>query len=416
MHFTSHQIDEGELAGEPEQIKGGVANEDSIRNRAQDFWHLVGWAFNSSVNNPRRWRYWKIWLEYMLDVLDRDWIERESRDRETGQSSFGSGIDPEDEQPESMLAKSLLIRYLSDVRGSSSAIRRVVRAAFANGGPDDLRAYPEIFKEETKDSEIQANQKGKRQYEYQARLSWESANNDEDVAMSSRVSEFGESCYTYSDDETAMTARAAILGGAESIGLRQRVLALLSRASAVLPEQFAPLKDVYDIYYEGVRNLPLKAFSFFISPSSVSRFPDSVLVTLIQLVLNHLTQNLGSRVQRIAHRSDDTLSQSVLESRYLPFCANTSSADDNAKVSILVENLFRLFLKSCTVYYTPTLEAAIEEGILARERRIKIDKRKKETHTRKMDAEYSMICLRASGTRLRSLLAWVERNGSSIEA
>ncbi|KAH8816290.1 hypothetical protein F5884DRAFT_852735 [Xylogone sp. PMI_703] len=402
-----------------EQIRGIVANEESIRNRAQDIWHIVGWAFNCSVSYPKRWKYWKVWLEYMLDVLDRDWTQREQRDSFPEQPSFDPDVHSENEQSESALTKSLLIQYLSEARDRSSAIKRIVRAAFANGEADDLRAYPEIFKDETKDAKAELKKKRKREFEYEDRSSWDSANGDEILdhrPTSSCLSDTGsESTSRDYDDETAMTARLAMLGGVESVSLRQRVLALLSRASAALPEHFTPLKDLYEIYYEGVRNLPLKAFCFFVSPSGTSRFPDSVLVTLSQLILNRLTSGAGPRVQRIAHRSDDTLSQSVLELQYLPFAANTSSIEDNAKVSILVECLFRLFLKSCDVYHTPTLEVAINEGISAREKKVKIDRRRKETHASKLNTEYNMMCLRASGTRLRSLLGWVEKNGSSIE-
>lgn len=170
------------------------------------------------------------------------------------------------------------------------------------------------------------------------------------------------------------------------------------------------------MYHEGVRELPLIAFSLFVSPSSSSKFSDTILVTLIQLMLNRLAQTPGPRIRGLTHRSDDTLSQSILELRYLPSCANTSSVVDNAKVSILVENLFRLFVKSCTVYYTSSLETAIKEGISARENRIKIDKRKKETPVRKLETEYSLTCLQASNERLKRLLIWVEKNGVLVEA
>jgi hypothetical protein len=109
-------------------------------------------------------------------------------------------------------------------------------------------------------------------------------------------------------------------------------------------------------------------------------------------------------------RENDDLSQEVLERCFLPFAANTSSISDNAKVSILVEIQFRQFLKSCRCYHTPSLDGAIERGILARENKIKGDKRRKDNSIRTKEEENDREWLTASGERLRSLLLWVEQN------
>jgi hypothetical protein len=109
-------------------------------------------------------------------------------------------------------------------------------------------------------------------------------------------------------------------------------------------------------------------------------------------------------------RENDDLSQEVLERCFLPFPANTSSVVDNAKVSILVEIQFRQFLKSCKCYHTPSLDGAIEKGILARENKIKGDRRRKDSGVRTKDEENDREWLEASGERLRSLLSWVEQS------
>lgn len=77
-------------------------------------------------------------------------------------------------------------------------------------------------------------------------------------------------------------------------------------------------------------------------------------------------------------------------------------------MSILVENLFRLYIKSCGCYYSASLDAAIEKGILARENKIRGDKRRKEIGTRHIEEESERVWLSASGERLRSLLALVK--------
>src|SRR5699024_5024712 len=65
-----------------DRLRGRMANEGSVWCRGQDFWSTVGWAFNTATLHPHRWRYWRVWLEYMIDVLEADWTERERLDRE----------------------------------------------------------------------------------------------------------------------------------------------------------------------------------------------------------------------------------------------------------------------------------------------------------------------------------------------
>jgi hypothetical protein len=125
--------------------------------------------------------------------------------------------------------------------------------------------------------------------------------------------------------------------------------------------------------------------------------------------------NSAPRPQAVSGRSSDDLSQEILEKCFLPFAANTSSTDDNAKVSILVERMLRLSLKNFRVYHTPDLDTAIETGILARENKCKNDKRRRDNSARKKEEENDRMWLIASGERLRSMLAWVEQNNYSDE-
>lgn len=59
--------------------------------------------------------------------------------------------------------------------------------------------------------------------------------------------------------------------------------------------------------------------------------------------------------------------------------------------------------------HTPTLDAAVEQGIIARETKSKGDKRKKDTVTKRKAEENDWAFLKASGQRLRSLLSWIEQ-------
>lgn len=100
----------------------------------------------------------------------------------------------------------------------------------------------------------------------------------------------------------------------------------------------------------------------------------------------------------------------VLEKCLLPFAANTSSVQDNAKVSMLVENMLRLFLKACECDNTPSLVSAVEKGIAARENKVKGDKRRKDINLKSKAEDSDMVWLKSSGERLRMLLVWIEKS------
>lgn len=138
-----------------------------------------------------------------------------------------------------------------------------------------------------------------------------------------------------------------------------------------------------------------------------------VYVSLTQLILLRLLPSTAPRPHEISQDDTDNITQAVLEQCYLPFPANTSSAADNAKVSILVENLLRLLFREGVVCHTPSLDAAIEEGILARESKSKGDKRKKDNGMKKKEEENDLEYLRSSSQRLKSLLAWIEKHDNA---
>jgi hypothetical protein len=111
-------------------------------------------------------------------------------------------------------------------------------------------------------------------------------------------------------------------------------------------------------------------------------------------------------------RENDSFTQADLERCYLPFAANTSSVADNAKVSILVESLFRLFVKKCGCVYTEELRRAVEKGIEARENKVK-STRKRTARNIEDKEDVNMVWLKGSGRRLRSLLNLVRRYSDS---
>ena len=204
---------------------GVIANKGRIRKCAKDFWHMVGWALNCSVKYPKRWKYWKVWLDFMLDVLDDDWMERRRQDL-----LDPVGKDAEREQ-QPLLRKCLLVKYLSEAKGRSSAVKRVVRSAFADGSPDSLKEFPEVFPNETKELKVPNGRKRKRE-DLRKHQIGDYDDEDEEIAIDS--SELTDQTPEPSQDVEDALVIDPWLGGSESIALRQRLLMLVSSICIIL--------------------------------------------------------------------------------------------------------------------------------------------------------------------------------------
>jgi hypothetical protein len=363
----------------------------------------------------KRWKYWQVWLDYMLDVLDADWQEREARDEsDEGAEDFFK-----------MRKNALLVKHLSGVKSRSSALNRVVGAIFVDGGSEDLRAYPEVFANETLEFKARKGQKRKRDDDFEQTFG---EFNDAEVDFESDSDTPAPSQET--DDGSSASGPDPWLGGPQSIRIRQRVLALvsrilprqhltklfqLSRVAFYLPNEFASIFDLYDGYCNNLKILPLPAFSLLMSPSSSSQIPTNVFVSLSQIFMVRILPNSAPRPHTVSKRSNDDLSQEILEKCFLPFAANTSSTNDNARVSILAESMLRVYLRKSRIYHTPDLGTAIEKGILARENKCKNDKRRRDYGGRRKEEDSDRMWLAASARRLRSILTRVERHNYSDE-
>lgn len=135
-------------------------------------------------------------------------------------------------------------------------------------------------------------------------------------------------------------------------------------------------------------------------------------MSLTQLILSRMLPSSAPKPSTVSKKDNDELTQDILEQCYLPFAAHTSSASDNAKVSILAESLLRLLVRERLVCHTTSLDAAVKEGILAREKKTKSDKRRKDRSKRK-EEDSDLDYLMASGQRLRSLVLWVKQQDAA---
>lgn len=223
---------DSELDDEDEDKQGGNARplagkygKDGVWGRGQDFFGVVGWAFNCSVMYPNRWRYWRVWLEFMLDVLEADLHERHRLDTENEENQ-GEGESP-------MLAKSILATYIAQRTGrNAGGLKWIMKAIFADGSDNANSLFQEIWHKEHKGLSKSALSKRKR-----ATVNIEKGDFggwlDDDSVYSSQASE----------PPTPQKRRTTNLGNgasedfqalepafAESIPLRQRLFSLVSRA------------------------------------------------------------------------------------------------------------------------------------------------------------------------------------------
>lgn len=137
--------------------------------------------------------------------------------------------------------------------------------------------------------------------------------------------------------------------------------------------------------------------------------------------LSSLTQMIINRL--IDHNSpnnpdpSDAFDQDILSACFLPFAANTSSAEDNAKLSWAIESLFRLFfINQYDAEPTPILAAAVEAGIVARERRARADRRMRAGTKKAREEEGLRERMGESAERMRMMLGLLGNRQEKLEA
>lgn len=344
----------------------------SLWSRAEDFWHAVGWAFNCSVLHPERWAVWRLWLEFMCEVMEDDWIERLKMSERSKPEAGG------DDEP---LKHSLIFRYVDRGSIGFGRERRMLRAIFADGGSAAVAEFGQVFAKEL-ESRVDDDTNGTaRRKEPAVNIDAEQfgdyLSSDEDKDTDSednntdnkrarkrprRGTRGGTTPASTSKDTLSSTPHADIsrLGGLPSLALRQRLLSLLSCVSNRLPNSFLPLDDLYHLFVENIRHLPFPIFQSFISPTVLSAFSQTQQITLCDHLLSRMLESSAP------NSGDDRLTQSKLERCYLPFTANTTNPADNAKVSITLEALLTLLASEDLVTVTPEFRDAVETGIVAR--------------------------------------------------
>jgi hypothetical protein len=365
-------------------INSELATTGALWSRVEDFWQVVGWAFNCSILHKNRWERWSLWLEYMIEVLEKDW---DIRGEEIGNS------DKDKDDDHNPRAQSMIVMYLSSEGATTNREKKILRAVFADASPRTLAEFPEVWRNETKELKKDGAVKKR-----EARIDIEEDNygdyveEDEDSDLEDNLNSPPTPSFLTLVNSTSTTNVANPLGGMDAIILRLRLLSLLSTVSAILPHMFTHLVTLYDIYLEHIRPLPLPTFFLIMSPSSLSLFTPAAASSLTQFILRSIIASSAPLPPK------DDLEQDILERSYLPYAANTGSIADNAKVSICVETLLRLLDKHIGLVWSEGLQSAMEAGIEAREIKAKKGTKKKQ------DVEVNRMWLRASAERIRGVV------------
>ena len=177
---------------------------------------------------------------------------------------------------------------------------------------------------------------------------------------------------------------------------------------------FTDVSRLYDLYWDIIKPKPVAIFSKFISPSESNALRSQALISISLLGCSRLLSHQATSSRRALKHHVGPITQETLEKFYLPYAANTSSVEDNAKLAVLFENLFRHIVKDCE--YTPSLEGSIQHGIQARERQVTNAKRRKDGADRRDDDD-AMMWMKAAGQRLMSMLHWLKtRSPSEVNA
>ena len=377
--------------GERDSISSDLAETGAIWARVEDFWQVAGWGFNCSVLHKTRWARWNQWLEFMIDVLEKDWKAREFGVRGDATPNDGK-LDPRED--------SMIVGSLSS-GGSAGKERRIIRAIFADGRLRAAGEFTEIWKNETKERKQDTEHK---------RISKKidiATDDYGDYMDEDRDSDFEDPdinpqesfpSLNPSSSTSSLPNPSDLLGGSPSLNLRSRLLSLLSAVSIALPHKFITLSNLFELFCEQIRPLPLPTFFALMSPLQLAHFPPHTAIALTKFLLNSLIAASAP-----IPRDDYQFSQETLETCYIPYTANTSSIADNAKVSLLIEALLRIIDRHKGLSWTPSLQDAVDEGIPAREKKAKTGAKKRDRHF--VGGVDERIWLKASAARIRSVVA-----------
>ncbi|KAK4947849.1 hypothetical protein LTR10_013357 [Elasticomyces elasticus] len=344
---------------------------------AEDFWQLVGWAFNCACLpgiHAARWTHYRLLLEFLVDVLETDWHLRNA----------GSNPSPEE---------NLIWQYIELAAGGHARARRIVRSIFADGSTRSTSEFRPIFVHELKEPVAHDAKIKKREVDVDIENEIYGdylANDDSDLSddadgastgtgvsgrpskrlrtrtgtrtPSARSSNNSLRSDYDNDGDAAMSSSTTALGDPSCVNLRLRLLRLLTHISShpsltsTSPTTFPDLEDLFTLFVEFIKPLPLPVLTQVVLTAQV--FDAHTHTLLCESLLQRILENSAPAI-----RSNVLLSQSKLEEEYLPFAAGRNSIDANARVSLLLEALTRSLAQLSVLKKSGALIKAVDRGV-----------------------------------------------------
>jgi hypothetical protein len=412
-------------------ILGKLGGQQLLWN-GNDFWSVVGWAFNCAVLYPERWRWWRPWLDFMLLVLWEDWEKRMMADvaANTARPAGESHVFP-------MMNTSLLASYVSlhnSRRGHG--LRYIVQAVFADGHTAAQTKFTEVFPNEMQQP---ANWRNKRKRE--AKLDLENMqygdyvdSDDEleanagpvDSAASTPV-KAGKGMASHTQETTKFEHYALNADALhDTVSFRQRLIELLTQVSTALPHQFATQDELYAELAETMRHLPLSMFEALVMPDRNPIYGTLGYVCVERGDLSFLLRELlhwflpASYLKpgEVDAQVDaaELLTWELLQRCYLPHAASSASVEENAKLGVLLEKAVLLLFEEPDkkIRDRTGLQEAIAKGVEARERRAKV--RRGRNGRVEPQEEAAKERLERSGRMLRMILSHLETRDQVLVA
>lgn len=160
--------------------------------------------------------------------------------------------------------------------------------------------------------------------------------------------------------------------------------------------------QIFELFANAIAPLNYDHFTHILHIQSLDLLAPEALSSLTQIIISRLIDHKAPRNTD----PSDGYDEDTLTRCFLPFAANTSSAEDNAKLSWAVEALLRLYYLNCEAEMEPTpeLEQAIEAGIVARRAKAAPDRRRKAKSRKNTEDEKLREDMEESAARMRMVL------------
>ncbi|KAJ4304120.1 hypothetical protein N0V88_001730 [Collariella sp. IMI 366227] len=318
-----------------DSVGGNFARSQLLFRRAPDFWAVLGWAFRCAAEYPQRWQHWRVWLEYLVSVLEADWDERLARDPEGGRVGMGKSS-----RPYPMLFESLLVGYLEGLkRERRNGLKDVMRALFAfsdsESATSDRALYNEVFEKETAVSKPGDNSKRKR---------------GEVAAVDLENDQFGDYLDNSSSSASPPPTKRATTPTPKRRGCKPK-----SR-----PAQSFTLTDPIS------KTVPFRLRLFRLLSAASFYLPSSLAPS-----------TSSTRASPRTWEGENGVTVRVMCKCFLPFAAHRVTAEDNAKLSLALESLMGFVYATIEVEDVEGLRRAVEKGIKAREEKVEGTGRKR---------------------------------------